>query len=65
LPGGQQATTKQKALQKLYRYLTNENTPIHICAKLSLLADLQQKVGKLVLSITSSPTIVILENALN
>jgi hypothetical protein len=33
--------------------------------KLPLLVDLQQKVGKLVLSITSCPIIIILENAVN
>jgi hypothetical protein len=37
----------------------------NVCAKLSLLIDLQQKVGKLVLSITACPTIIILENNLN
>jgi hypothetical protein len=33
--------------------------------KLPLLVDFQQKIDKLVLSITSCPTIIILENALN
>jgi hypothetical protein len=33
--------------------------------KLPLLVDLQQKVGKLVLSITFCPSVVILENILN
>jgi len=33
--------------------------------KLPFLADLQQKVGELVLSITSCPSIIILENTLN
>jgi hypothetical protein len=33
--------------------------------KLPLLVDLQQKVGELVLSVTSCPTIIILENAYN
>jgi hypothetical protein len=33
--------------------------------KLPLLVDLQQKVGTLVLSITSCPAIIILENTLN
>jgi hypothetical protein len=33
--------------------------------KLPLLVDLQQKIGELDLSITSCPTIIILENALN
>jgi hypothetical protein len=32
--------------------------------KLPLLVDLQQKVGELVLSMTSCPTIIVLENAL-
>jgi hypothetical protein len=33
--------------------------------KLPLLVDFQQKVGELVLSITSCPTIIILQNTLN
>jgi hypothetical protein len=33
--------------------------------KLPLLVDLQQKVGELVISITSCPSIIILENTLN
>jgi len=33
--------------------------------KVPLLVDLQQKVGELVLSITSCPSIIILENTLN
>jgi hypothetical protein len=33
--------------------------------KLLLLADLQQKVGELVLSKTSCPSVIILENTLN
>jgi hypothetical protein len=31
------------------------NTPTHVCAKLPLLVDHQQKVGELVLSINSYP----------
>jgi hypothetical protein len=39
------------------------NTPIQVCAKkLPLVVDLQQKVGKLVLSITACPSVIILEN---
>jgi hypothetical protein len=33
--------------------------------KLPLLADLQQKIGKLVISITPCPTFIILENTLD
>jgi hypothetical protein len=33
--------------------------------KLRLLVELQQKVGELSLSVTSCPTIIILENTLN
>jgi hypothetical protein len=33
--------------------------------KLPLLVDLQQKVGKLVISMTSCPSVIILGNALN
>jgi hypothetical protein len=38
------------------------DTPIHVCAK-TVLVDFQVNIGKLVLSITSSPSIIILENA--
>jgi hypothetical protein len=37
---------------------------MHVCGKIPLLVDLQ-KVGKLVISIASCPTIIILESALN
>jgi hypothetical protein len=33
--------------------------------KLPLFAELQQKIGELFLSITSCPTIIVLDNALN
>jgi hypothetical protein len=39
-----------------------KNTPIQVCAKTVLLVDLQQKVGELVPSTTSCPSIIILEN---
>jgi hypothetical protein len=35
--------------------------PTHVCARTALLADLQQKVGELILSITSCPSTIILE----
>jgi hypothetical protein len=38
---------------------------MHVCAKTALLVDLQQKVGELVLSITSCPIIIISENTSN
>jgi hypothetical protein len=37
-----------------------KNTPIHICAKTAFVSHLQQKVGKLVLSITSCISFIIL-----
>jgi hypothetical protein len=40
-------------------------TPIHVCAKTAFAVDSQKNVGELILSITSCPTIIILENALN
>jgi hypothetical protein len=42
-----------------------KNKPIQVCAKLPLLVDLQQKVSKLVPSITSCPAVTVLENTLN
>jgi hypothetical protein len=45
--------------------LTNEKY-IHTCLiKLPLFAELQQKIGELFLSITSCPTIIVLDNVLN
>jgi hypothetical protein len=41
-----------------------KNTPIQVCKKLHLLVD-QQKVEELVLSATSSPSIILVENTLN
>jgi hypothetical protein len=40
-----------------------KNTPIHVCAR-TLLGELKQKAGELLLSITSCPSIIILENTL-
>jgi hypothetical protein len=64
LPGGpQQFQGKIKALQKLYQILNEwKICPYMSVLKLTLLVDLQQKVGELVLSITSCPSIIILEN---
>jgi hypothetical protein len=39
-----------------------KNTSVHVYAKLLLLVDLQQKIGELVISVTSCPSIIILEN---
>jgi hypothetical protein len=41
------------------------NTAIHVCAKTVFVFDLQQEVGELVLSITSSHSIISLEAVLN
>jgi hypothetical protein len=63
--GGPQAVSEEKALQKLYQKLSEWkiHTYMHVL-ELPLLADLQYKVGELVISITSSPTVIILENTL-
>jgi hypothetical protein len=42
-----------------------KSTPIHVCTKTAFLVDLQEKVSELVLSITYSPSIIILENTTN
>jgi hypothetical protein len=42
-----------------------KNTPTHVCAKTAFIGWRSQKVGKLVISVTSCPSIIILENALN
>jgi len=56
-PSGPQAVSEEKALQKLYQTLNElKNTPYMSVLKLPLLVDLQQKVGELVISITSCPS---------
>jgi hypothetical protein len=64
--GGQQAILEEKALQKLYHTLDEWKRHSYMYVlKLPSLVDLQQKVGKLVLSITSCSSIITLENTLN
>jgi hypothetical protein len=55
---------KKKHYKNCIRHLTNEKYPYIYLLKPPLLADLQQKVGELVLSITSCHIIIILENVL-
>jgi hypothetical protein len=57
--GGPQAVSGEK-LKKTYTDLMKKY-PYMSALKLPLLADLQQKVGELVLSITSCPIIIILK----
>jgi hypothetical protein len=60
------AVSEEKALQKLYRTLNERKIhPYMSVLKLPLFVDLQQKIGELVLSTISCPTIIILENTLN
>jgi hypothetical protein len=64
--GGPQAVSEAKALQKLCQTLNELKVHPHMSVKkLPLLVDLQLKVGALVLSITSCPSEMILENTLN
>jgi hypothetical protein len=64
--GGPQAVSEEKSLQKLYQTLNERKIhPYRSVLKLLLLVDLQQKVGELVLSITSCLSVIILENNLN
>jgi hypothetical protein len=39
-----------------------ESFPIHVCAKTAFVVDIQRKVGKFGLSITSGVSIIVLEN---
>jgi hypothetical protein len=58
-PGGPQAFLEVKALQKLYQTVTERKIhPYMSVLKLPLLVDLQQKVGKPVLSIIPCPSII-------
>jgi hypothetical protein len=64
-PGGPQKVSEEKALQKLHQILKRmKSTPMYVL-KLPLLVGLQLKVRELVVSKTSCPIIIILENALN
>jgi hypothetical protein len=61
LPGGLQAVSEEKALQTLYQTLNEcKIHPYRSVQRLALLVDLQQKVRKLVLSITSCHKVIIL-----
>jgi hypothetical protein len=62
--GGPQAVSEEKALQKLYNTEGIKTHPYVSVLKLSLLVDLQQKPGELVLSVPSCPSIIILEKNL-
>jgi hypothetical protein len=60
------AVSEEKAFQKLYQDTERmKNSAVLLCAKIVILVDLRQKVGELVLSIISCPTIINLENTLN
>jgi hypothetical protein len=61
-PGGPQAISEEKAQQTLNEWKIH---PYMSVLKLASLVDLQQKVGELVLSITSRPSTIILENTLH
>jgi hypothetical protein len=63
LSGDPQAVSEGKALQKLYQTL--KEWKIHPYITVPLWIDRQQKVGALVLSITSCPSVINLENTLN
>jgi hypothetical protein len=64
-PSGPQAVSEEKTISKIVsgtEWMRN-----HTCMsvlKLPLLVDLQQKVGELVLYITSCPSVIISENTL-
>jgi hypothetical protein len=68
-PGGTRQTAGgfgRKSTAKLYQILKECKThPYMSVLKLPLLVDFQQKVSELVLSTTSCPSIIILENDLN
>jgi hypothetical protein len=52
------AVSEEKIANIIFDTKRMKNTPTHVCDKLPLLADLRQKVGELVLPITSSPLII-------
>jgi hypothetical protein len=58
--------SEEKTIAKIV--LDTERMKVHpymSVLKLPLLVDLQQKVGQLIISITTAPSIIILENTLN
>jgi 5,10-methylene-tetrahydrofolate dehydrogenase/methenyl tetrahydrofolate cyclohydrolase len=59
--GGPQAVLVAKALQKIYQTLNDSKIHMYML-ELPLLANLQQKVGELVIFMTSCPLIITLEN---
>jgi hypothetical protein len=59
--GGPQAVLVAKALQKNYQTLNDSKIYMYML-ELPLLANLQQKVGELVIFMTSCPLIITLEN---
>jgi hypothetical protein len=65
--GGQRLfLEKKKHCKDCIRHSTNGKIHPYVSVlKLALLGDLQQRVGELVLSVTSFPSIIILENTLN
>jgi hypothetical protein len=65
LPGDPLAVSEEKALQNCIRRLTNQKHT-HTCyTKTAFVFDLQQELGELVISITSCPSIITLENTFN
>jgi hypothetical protein len=63
--GGLQTVSEEKALQKLYQTLNEWKIhPYMSVLKLPSLVDLQYKIGEVVLSTTSCPSIIISENTL-
>jgi hypothetical protein len=57
---------RKKKLQKMYQALNVCNIhPYMSVLELPMLVDLQQKLGELVISITSCTSIITLENTLN
>jgi hypothetical protein len=56
----------RKSVETYIKYTQRiKNTSIYVLKKPPLLVDFQQKIGKLLISITSCLAITILENALN
>jgi hypothetical protein len=61
--GGPQTVSEKRALQKMYQTLNERKLHQYISVlNLPLLVGLQQKVGELVLSITSRSSVIVLED---
>jgi hypothetical protein len=68
-PGGRRRSAGGLGRKSIAKIISDtermKNTPLHVCAKIALLVDLQQKVGEIVISTISCPSVITLEQPLS